>query len=43
MGDHRDADDMAGGEELSALSSPSLWCLFHALELGIELLEPPGT
>ena len=25
------------------MSSPSLWCLFHALELGIELLEPPGV
>ncbi|KAE8789507.1 ABC transporter C family member 10 [Hordeum vulgare] len=24
------------------MSSTSLWCLFHALELGIELLEPPG-
>ncbi|KAE8771559.1 40S ribosomal protein S5-1 [Hordeum vulgare] len=25
------------------MSSPSLWCLFHTLELGFELLEPPGV
>ncbi|KAE8767531.1 hypothetical protein D1007_61106 [Hordeum vulgare] len=25
------------------MSSPSLWCLIHALELGFELLEPPGV
>ncbi|KAE8781292.1 40S ribosomal protein S5-1 [Hordeum vulgare] len=26
-----------------AMSSSSLWSPIHALELGIELLEPPGT
>ncbi|KAE8780181.1 hypothetical protein D1007_46737 [Hordeum vulgare] len=25
------------------MSSSSLWCLIHALELGFELLEPPGA